>query len=583
LNEALVLNPTNAGGDVLTGGITLGNYGNGSNPVYYDDVRIRSYVSIDPLTAVQSKQYLNSQWTGAVNTDWSNANNWSTASVPQSYSLVTIPSSPTNQPNITTAATSPTLCKNLTIDVGAFVTIDQGKALTVSGILTNNAGNTGLIIKSDATGTGSLIETNSVNATVERYLSENKWHYVSSPVDDPLANVFLGIYMMKWDEPSGAWTYITDPNYVMDTDMQGFAVWSQSGMTGNTTVSFTGNLNTGSKSIATTYTAGAPIANDGYNFAGNPYPSSLDWNADEGSGWSRTAGNIDLSLYIWNQTYGNYGVYVKDGGTGTNGVDNIIPPHQGFFVHCSAATGSLGVDNGARIHAAKEILKSGEVLSNSLKLKVEGNNYADEIMMQINPIASIDLDPLDATKFHGLEGAPQFYSYSKDGKELSINSFPETEDYNVIPVGMEAGVYGVYTLTVSEINGFDPTINIYLEDIKEGTFTKLDGNSTYSFIASPMDEPLRFLLHLNGELAVPENFSALNGITIYSFNQDVYISSKIDLNGWVRIYDLLGKEIVNDKLNSEMMKKINVSDHKGYMIVQLVTEIGSLNQKVFIK
>ena len=105
LNEVLVLNPTNAGGDILTGGITLGNYGNGSNPVYYDDVRIRSYVSVDPLTTVGTKQFLSSQWTGAIDTDWSNANNWSNPSVPQSYSLVTIPSAPSNQPHITTAPT----------------------------------------------------------------------------------------------------------------------------------------------------------------------------------------------------------------------------------------------------------------------------------------------------------------------------------------------------------------------------------------------------------------------------------------------------------------------------------------------
>ena len=38
------------GTGVISGGITLGNYGNGSYAVYYDDVRIRSYASVEPTS-----------------------------------------------------------------------------------------------------------------------------------------------------------------------------------------------------------------------------------------------------------------------------------------------------------------------------------------------------------------------------------------------------------------------------------------------------------------------------------------------------------------------------------------------------
>jgi len=56
LNEALLLNPANAGGDVLNGGIGLGNYGDNSHAVYYDDVRVRSYASVEPTSATGSEQ-----------------------------------------------------------------------------------------------------------------------------------------------------------------------------------------------------------------------------------------------------------------------------------------------------------------------------------------------------------------------------------------------------------------------------------------------------------------------------------------------------------------------------------------------
>ncbi len=355
-------------------------------------------------------------------------------------------------------------------------------------------------------------------------------------------------------------------------------------MTGNTTVTFNGNLNTGTKSIALyQYGRRTTTVNDGYNFGGNPYPSALDWNVNDGSGWSRTAGNIDMTLYIWNHTAGNYGVYVKDGALGTHGVDNIIPPHQGFIIHCSAATGSLGVDNGARIHNTKEILKSGKDTGDQIMLMVEGNNYYDEIILKTDALASVLLDPLDGLKMYSSVGAPQFYSLSKDQKELSINAFTESDDYQVIPLGMIAGAACEYSITVKELNGFTTAGQLVLEDIKEGTFTPLSVNSIYTFTSDPLDEPVRFLLHLNGQLELPENVTGINPIKVYSFDQQVYIASESNMNGSVTIYDLPGKEIINTGLHGETMKKIQLSGHTGYMIVSVITDKGSVNQKVFIK
>lgn len=97
---------------------------------------IGSYGQAEDYTVYFSNN--NNIWTGAINTDWSIAGNWSKA-VPISSSIVTIPSAPSNQPHITTSAISPSVCNNLTIDFGSVVTLDAGKALSVNGTLTNNA------------------------------------------------------------------------------------------------------------------------------------------------------------------------------------------------------------------------------------------------------------------------------------------------------------------------------------------------------------------------------------------------------------------------------------------------------------
>jgi hypothetical protein len=245
----------------------------------------------------------------------------------------------------------------------------------------------------------------------------------------------------------------------------------------------------------------------------------------------------------------------------------------------------LGVNNGARIHNSKEILKSGRNTDGLLKLKVEGNNYADEVIVQIDPLAAISLDQMDAIKFRGSEDAPQLYSISADNKELSVNTFPDDDEYKVIPVGFEAGIAAMYTISVAKLSGFDLSEgDIYLEDLKENTFTKLsDSGDSYSFTGTPDDEPLRFLLHLNGSLGVHDVMTDHAQIKVFAYNQTVYISSAENMIGVVNIYDLLGQEIINTKLNGETMKKIQLSGSGGFMIVSVITEQGMVNQKVLIK
>ncbi len=514
-------------------------------------------------------------WTGSINNDWLESGNWDYG-VPTILKEVTIADvAKAPSPVISGSAE----CATLTMNTGSSLVIAPIGSLTVTGTFTNDGS---LTIQSDASGTGSLIESSGVNATSELYLTEDKWHYVSAPVDDPTANVFFGLYMMYWEEPTGLWTFVTDPGYVMATDMEGYAIWSESGLTGNTTVSFSGNMNTGPKSIDVT--AVGPFENNGYNFAGNPYPSALDWNVDDGSGWSRTAGNVDLSLYIWNQTAGNYGVYVKDGASGTNDVDNIIPPLQGFFVHSSSAAGTLGVDNGARIHDNQNILKTKLDENPYLKFGVTGNNYKDEFIINVNSSATNNFEgQYDATKMMGSEDAPQVYSLSADNLNLSINSIPEISSNLVIPVDLIVGAEGTYILSLDEISGFEST-PLYLEDLKQHVVINIKTAGSYSFDASPDDTPARFLLHFSYSDAPSYSYDLTEKqVLAYSYENKVVVSSPELITGTVTVYDLMGREIANENLNRTSYREINMGNNKGYYIVNIVSENGVYNEKIFVK
>ena len=516
------------------------------------------------------------EWLGTIDSNWGNNGNWTISKPDQSMSAVIpdVGGAKGESPVINGSAES----LNLIVENEATVEIGVNGMLTVHGIFQNNGS---LTIHSDETGTGSFLDLGLIagtgTANLERYLTEDQWHYVSAPVDDPIAGIFLGMYMMQWDEPSGEWSYITDPDYVMSTDMEGFAVWTND----IGTVTFSGDLNTGTKSFNATNTSGATHNNRGFCFTCNPYPSAVNWNIDDGSGWIRTVGNIDPTIYIWNGTVGNYGVYVKDNSTGTNDVDSIIPSQQGFFIHCSEATGFIAVDDGARLHHSKDVLKESKITSDPiLKLKVAGNNLADELLIVFDENSTADYDKrYDALKFRGDEVAPQFYSLSKDNVELSVNAFANDDSYKIIPLGLEVGSYEIYTLSVENMIGFEPFEKIYLEDLKTGAITKVEAGVSYSYTAGPEDEPLRFLIYLDDEFGSHNSF--IDFAYIYSFDKAIYVEMLENIKGNIIIYNMHGQQVTSTTTNDQFNRFVLTEG--GNYVVRVVSEKGIVTKKVLVR
>jgi hypothetical protein len=98
---------------------------------YYGTTRL------DPPTMGAWEALLALRWTGATSTDWSEPSNWNSNTVPTSADDVEISSVPSNQPHVTAIISSPATCNNLTVNTGATLTIDPGKALIISGNFIN--------------------------------------------------------------------------------------------------------------------------------------------------------------------------------------------------------------------------------------------------------------------------------------------------------------------------------------------------------------------------------------------------------------------------------------------------------------
>jgi hypothetical protein len=392
---------------------------------------------------------------------------------------------------------------------------------------------------------------------------------VSSPISGATIATYFDIYLMSFNEPTGAWTYLTLPLSTPLNIGQGYAAWASNALTGNTTVSYNGTLNNGDITSSLTYT---PIsANTGYNLVGNPYPSSIEWNGN----WTTT--NIDATVQFYTGT--GYVTWNNGGfGTATSGV---IPPTQGFIAQVSSsAPASITFPQSERLNGSQAFYKGSSTINGSVTLEVEGNGFSDKIIVGFDNEATNSFDSnYDAYDLKGIEAAPQFYTIGD--VEYTVNILNSESEKMLIPVGLDAGTPGIYSINVNNLEGLNSN-SIILEDLKENTFTELSQNDTYSFSVEMNDNSHRFNIHFkSGAVGIGEVPDS--NISVYSVDNTVYIQKPADLQGNVFIYNMMGQEVYSQKAGNEELISISVNNGTGYYVVKVQSSNTMETQKVFIK
>lgn len=356
--------------------------------------------------------------------------------------------------------------QGMLIHPGTCVKVESGTTLDLTG------GN--LTVQSVASGDASLIDLGSVTYTgggqarVERYLTQGKWHLISSPVASAVSGMFLNDYLQYFTESTNSWTDIPPVSTPLNV-MEGFALWTVDGAP--TTEVFIGTTNTGNKNRNFTR------VDQGWNLLGNPYPSALDWNE------VTIPAELNGAFWLFDPTTGVNGEYKYyiEGGGGANTTSQYIPSGQGFFVRAWSGSGNLNLTNASRVHSSQSFYKSGNSLP-TLVIKATGNNITTQTAIRFIPESTTAFDRLyDVNKLTAYSpDVPVVYTRIQ-GEMTAINSLPSILGNETVPVYFTAGMEGSYYFTAEGLTDIDPAVPVYLEDVSMHTFQNLRVNPEYHF------------------------------------------------------------------------------------------------------
>ena len=509
-------------------------------------------------------------WEGYGN--WIDTNNWSSHSIPLAGTDITVQSGELiiNQ-NVDVF--------NVTIKPGAKLTLNTGKTLLVKGNFT---------IESNASGTGSFVDQDgivTVNGTtlVQQFVKGGRNWYLSSPLSNVQSSVVksnVSNKLWQYNELTTSWDELVSQNLSL-TPITGYVA----SINIDDTLLFTGGtLNTGLQTISLNR-SGTSNEKRGFNLIGNPFPSSVNWNM---------ATKINMESSIWYRTKNISNTYVFDTyntlskiGTNNNkngAVSEYIPAMQSVWVRVKTdgLLGQLIFNNTMRSHQTTKVLKADDSENETIHLQVSNGVNSDETVVMFNENAENGFDDFDSPKmFVNNIDVPELYTLAGNEK-LVINGLKSMDYTKTIPLGFKTAKAGLFTVSVSEISGFDG-IPVILEDKQLNKTQDLIENSNYSFNSDSVNNANRFKLHFKSNNEQTGSKIEQSEIRIYSLGHNAIIKTSDDLNtGFIEVYNLLGQNITNETLKGNTTIVELPSTTQTYFI-KVTTQKKVQTQKIIIE
>lgn len=342
-----------------------------------------------------------------------------------------------------------TLDKSIGTQVNLISTLRVQNTLTISSfntVLNSGTGYLTLLSTSDSTSGNAriapLLNGAAVGGTVraERYMSSEGriYRYISSPVASASVSQLQASNLYVTGNFNGSSTcpgcsqnpslfyydasnsqYVSypaaDASEVLEPGRGYAAFVRQNIVPGPVTVNFVGPVNQGDIPLPVAYNSNNP--GDSWNLVGNPYPSSISWNAP--GAWTKT--NVSPTIAVRNNGRGSGGGRFQywNGQVGDPELaGGIIAQGQAFWIRTTGALPELRITERAKTDTTGVFYRQSS--RNVLVMRLQKGAVWDRSFLQISPAAAVEQDLLDVPKL-----ANDFMDFAikgPGGERLAINA-----------------------------------------------------------------------------------------------------------------------------------------------------------------
>ena len=460
----------------------------------------------------------------------------------------------TEDANLVANFISNTVSANTTIaslTMNGNVTINSNVTLTVNGNITQPS-NTSISINNG----GQLKCNNSVYVKMQKSITawnattEKGWYAIASPVDgQTFANVTNLVNtsnnpkhnVYRYNEASVEWEEYrssTTPTFNSFENGRGYLFRTNNS---NGYIEYNGNNNVNTVNYPLTF-ASTNSDLKGINLIGNPFTQNITWNSI-----TKTNVNPD-GYYLLEETGANQGKWAA-----VTSANATIAPMRAFLVQATGTNPSVSISREAA--------------------KGETRNDDDNIMFTVSNNVHSDEAYVFFKEGHGLNKVehrnadiPMLYVVKDNGRYAIADM---DGNVKVFSLGLETKTIGQYTLSLKANGDFS---YLHLFDKLTGEDVDMLLENEYSFIASPTDNPSRFIVKLD-YTGTPDNSETF----AYQNGDDIIATG----SGELQIFDLMGRMVKTAHINGiEMIHTSSLPT--GIYVLRLLGE-NTKTQKIVIE
>ncbi len=451
--------------------------------------------------------------------------------------------------------TVPTASANNKIEVRGRLGLNGGDIMTSDKVTLKSSATATAFITSDG---GSITG----KITMERYVSgASGFHHLSSAVTDatvggwaasfPISGAngvqssrTVGPTLEEYREPSNSYN-VLDSGYYNYTSASN-PLTPGKGLTAIITsprvVKTFGTPNLSFVSYPLTKTAGG--GSHGWNFVGNPFPAPISWSATQGD---FSTSNVSATAYLWKATTSRSGSWVAYDGI----VRDTIASSQGFFVYCTAASGTLGLSFFNTVSAFTPKYYKTSEKRNEVILHIDGSETGvSDISTYTARGASDDEDPAyDGMMPPIMDGVDNpTISFAIKGEHYFSHVTDAISSTTEMPLDMHLVKAGTYTISAAAIKAMD--YPVYILDRVSGTYYDLSKEALTISTQGHEDINGRYVLTFG------KSSSATTHTLIYSTSGAVVIERAAGETGeaQVTITNMLGQQVVNTTMTGNSIQ-----------------------------